>query len=99
MVKEVEKLKPQGEKVKIQDGVSIEDVQAWGADIEGEIDEAGVDILRLNQYVQGAEAKFENEKCKREKIWLQEQRQEELNRLAWVQLWIKQQTWNLSQGQ
>ena len=51
IVKEVKKLKLQGEKAKIKDGVSIKDVQTWGADIEGDIDEADGEILRLNQYV------------------------------------------------
>ena len=50
-------MKLQGEKVKIQDKVSIEDVQVWEADIEGEIDEADGEILRSNQYVRDAEAK------------------------------------------
>ena len=78
IVKEVEKLKLQGEKAKIKDGVSIKDVQTWGADIEGDINEADGEILRLNQYVQDAEAKSENETREKEKIRLQEQREEEL---------------------
>ena len=78
IVKDVEKLKLQGEKAKIKDGVSIEDVQTWGADIEGDIDKADGDILRLNQYIQDAGAKSENEKREKEKIRLQEQREEEL---------------------
>ena len=78
IVKDVEKLKLQGEKAKIKDGVSIEDVQTWGANIEGDIDKADGDILRLNQYIQDAGAKSENEKREKEKIRLQEQREEEL---------------------
>ena len=75
-MKDVEKLKLQGEKAKIKDGVSIEDVQKWGADIEGDIDKADGDILRLNQYIQDPGAKSENKKREKEKI--REQREEEL---------------------
>ena len=54
-------LKIQGEKDKLQDGEAIEDVQKWGVDIEGEIDETDCEISHLNQYLTEAEARTENE--------------------------------------
>ena len=75
-MEKVEKLKLQIFVPKIR---NIEDVQAREVDIEGEIDEADRDILRLYQYVQNAEVKSENKNCKEEtKIRLKEQREEEL---------------------
>jgi hypothetical protein len=44
IVKELEELKIQGEKDKLQDGEVIEDVQKWGVDIEGEIDETDCEM-------------------------------------------------------
>ena len=76
-VRAIEELKLQGEKAKIQ-GVSLEDVQEWGADIEREIDETDNEILYLSQYLQNAEMKSENEKREKEKIRLNEQREEEI---------------------
>ena len=48
------------------------------ADIKGDIDKADGEILHLNQYIQDAEAKSENDKHEKEKIRLQEQCEEEL---------------------
>ena len=53
-------------------------MQEWGADIEREIDETDNEILYLSQYLQNAEMKSENEKREKEKIRLNEQREEEL---------------------
>ena len=78
IVRAIEELKLQGEKVKIQEGVTLEDVQEWGADIEREIDETDNEILYLSQYLQNAEMKSEDEKREKEKIRLNEQREEEL---------------------
>ena len=78
IVKELEELKIQGEKDKLQDGEAIEDVQKWGVDIEGEIDETDCEISHLNQYLTETEARTENEKREKEKILLQQQRDEEL---------------------
>ena len=78
IVKELEELKIQGEKDKLQDGEAIEDVQKWGVDIEGEIDETDCEISHLNQYLTEAEARTENEKREKEKILLKQQRDEEL---------------------
>jgi hypothetical protein len=47
IAKELEELKIQGEKDKLQDGEAIEDVQKWGVDIEGEIDETDCEISHL----------------------------------------------------
>ena len=78
-MKELEELKIQGEKDKLQDGEAIEDVQKWGVDIEGEIDETDCEISHLNQYLTEAEARTENEKREKEKILLKQQRDEEVN--------------------
>ncbi len=56
IIKGIEELKIQSENEKLQDGTSIEDVQKWGADIEGEIDDADSEISYLNQYLAEAEA-------------------------------------------
>ena len=74
IVRAIEELKLQGEKAKIQEGVSFEDVQEWGEDIESEIDET-VNEIMLSQYLQNVEMKSENEKRETEKIWLNEQRE------------------------
>ena len=68
IVRAIEELKLQGEKAKIQEGVSLEDVQVWGADIEGEIDETDNEILYLSQYLQNVEMKSENENVKKKKF-------------------------------
>ena len=78
IIKGIEELKIQSEKEKLQDGTSIEDVQKWGDDIEGEIDDADSEISYLNQYLAEAEARSENEKREKEKILLKQQREEEL---------------------
>ena len=73
IVKELEELKIQGEKDKLQDGEAIEDVQKWGVDIEGEIDETDCEISHLNQYLTEAEAR-----TKTTTLLLKQQRDEEL---------------------
>ena len=72
IVRAIEKFKLQGEKAKIHEGVTLEDVQEWGADIEGEIDETDNEILHLSQYLQNVEMKSENEQREKEKIRLNE---------------------------
>jgi hypothetical protein len=78
IIKGVEELKIQTEKEQLQDGTSIEDVQKWEAEIEGEIDEADNEIAHLNQYLEEAEARAENEKREMERHLLNRKREEEL---------------------
>lgn len=78
IVRSVEDLKLQEEKSKLEEGESIENVEKWGAKIEETVDEIDMEITYLGRCLQEAATKAESDKREKEKILLDQQREEEL---------------------
>ena len=78
IVNAIEDLKVDIEKVKLEAGEIVENVQKWGATIEQRTDEADLEISDLTCSLEEAATRAEDYKREKEKTLLDRQREEEL---------------------
>ena len=78
IVANIEDLKLDIEKGKLEAAESIEDVKAWGAKIEQTIDEVDLQVGDLTRYLKDLGTKEENQKLEEEEAILAKKREDEL---------------------
>ena len=78
IVNDIEDLKVDIEKAKLEAGEIVENVQKWGATIEQRTDEADLEISDLTRGLEEAATRAEDYKREKEKTLLDRQREEEL---------------------
>lgn len=78
VVASIEESKREIEQSKLEKGESLEDVEAWGREIEEKIDEGDIEITRLRKYLDGVASEQEQEKWRKQEEFAAKQHEDQL---------------------
>ena len=78
VVASIEESKREVEQSKLEKGESLENVEAWGREIEGKIDEGDTEIARLRKYLDDMASKAEQEKWRKQEEFAAKQFEDQL---------------------
>ena len=75
---EVDKLKLQVEKAKLESGETVDEIQKWGQEVEESVEEADDNVTILAHCLEEAAVRAENAKLRKEEMLIARKREEEL---------------------